>query len=183
VTAWFGLYGVANATVHIHVDLSTQTMHVESSSGAEYDWAVSTGRPGHGTPSGVFHPQRMFTMVHSAKYNNAPMPHAIFYSGPYAIHGTEAVWALGHVASHGCVRLSPANAATLFAMVKEEGATISIGGYSAGGDHVASVNPHRAGHRLAAAQRHRFQQTAMGYTSRHKARGLRAWARNPLGTD
>ena len=42
------------------------------------------------------------------------------------------------------------------ALVQKEGADIHMVGASAGADHVASVNPHRAGHRLAAAQRRRF---------------------------
>ena len=55
----------------------------------------------------------LYTMVHSAKYGNAPMPHSIFFYGQYAIHGTDAVSSLGHPASHGCIRLSPDHAATL----------------------------------------------------------------------
>ena len=172
----------AMAVVHINIDLNSQTMHVVSDSGASYDWPVSTGRPGHGTPRGTFRPQAMYTMVHSAKYDNAPMPHSIFFHGQYAIHGTTAVDALGHVASHGCVRLAPGNAATLFAMVKEEGAVISIGGGAHAGEYVANAaNPHRAGHRLAAAQRKRFQEQALAYASPHRTRTLREWAKNPLG--
>ena len=67
-------------------------------------------------------------MVHSAKYGNAPMPHSIFFYGQYAIHGTTAVGNLGRPASHGCVRFSPGNAATLFAMVQRQGAEIRIVG-------------------------------------------------------
>jgi lipoprotein-anchoring transpeptidase ErfK/SrfK len=54
--------------------------------------------------------------------NNAPMPHSIFYSGPFAIHGTTDVGHLGHPASHGCVRLHPNNAAVLFDLVQRQGA-------------------------------------------------------------
>ncbi len=39
----------------------------------------------------------------------------------HAIHGTFEARNLGRAASHGCVRLSTENAATLFALVKEEG--------------------------------------------------------------
>jgi hypothetical protein len=38
-----------------------------------------------------------------------------------AIHGTNEVRRLGKPASHGCVRLSPQNAATLYALVAEKG--------------------------------------------------------------
>ncbi len=49
------------------------------------------------------------------------MPHSIFFHEGYAIHGTGYVSRLGRPASHGCVRLHPANAATLYALVREHG--------------------------------------------------------------
>jgi lipoprotein-anchoring transpeptidase ErfK/SrfK len=57
----------------------------------------------------------------SRKYYNAPMPHAIFFDYGFAIHGTNDISRLGGPASHGCVRLHPANAATLFALVEHNG--------------------------------------------------------------
>jgi lipoprotein-anchoring transpeptidase ErfK/SrfK len=114
----------AYAHVEINIDLTSQTMTVHSGSGETYVWPISSGKAGHATPNGVFRPRAMYVMVHSAKYDNAPMPHSIFFYGQYAIHGTNAVGHLGRPASHGCVRISPANAATLFAMVKKQGAEI-----------------------------------------------------------
>ncbi len=56
---------------------------------------------------------------YSKQWDNAPMPHAIFFiKDGHAIHGTQEVKNLGKPASHGCVRLSPENAATLYALVK-----------------------------------------------------------------
>jgi lipoprotein-anchoring transpeptidase ErfK/SrfK len=49
------------------------------------------------------------------------MPHSIFYSAPFAIHGTTDIARLGRPASHGCIRLSPADAAVLFELVGKEG--------------------------------------------------------------
>lgn len=50
------------------------------------------------------------------------MPHAIFFiKDGHAIHGSFDVKNLGRPASHGCVRISPKNAATLYALVKENG--------------------------------------------------------------
>jgi L,D-transpeptidase catalytic domain len=173
----------AQASVEVNIDLSTQTMHVSSASGADYEWAVSTGRPGHRTPTGVYHPQRMYVMTHSNKYDDAPMPHAIFFTGGYAIHGTNAVARLGGVASHGCVRLAPGNAATLFDMVKHEGATIIISGQAPGRD-VASAEPerHRTGHRLAMAMRQRFREEPLAFAPhRRSPRSLQDWANNPIG--
>ena len=101
----------ARAHVQINVDLRSQTMTVHSGSGETYVWPISSGRAGHATPNGVFRPRAMYAMVHSAKYGNAPMPHSIFFYGQYAIHGTDAVGNLGRPASHGCIRISPAEAA------------------------------------------------------------------------
>jgi len=49
------------------------------------------------------------------------MPHSIFFTGGYAIHGTNAIKGLGRPASHGCIRLHPSNARTLFNMVQRAG--------------------------------------------------------------
>ena len=177
--AYFGLHVAAQAHVDIHIDLSSQTMHVSSAQG-DYDWPVSTGRPGHRTPTGVYHPQRMYPIAFSAKYDNAPMPHAIFFHGGYAIHGTYSTGMLGQVASHGCIRLAPENAATLFDLVKHEGATIAISGHAPGSDAVAQNERHRGGHRLAAVWRKRYLDESLAYAPRKPHRSLRAWADNPL---
>jgi lipoprotein-anchoring transpeptidase ErfK/SrfK len=63
----------------------------------------------------------MERMWYSRKYEWSPMPHALFFRGGYAIHGTYAVRQLGRPASHGCVRLAPGNARTLFEMVRARG--------------------------------------------------------------
>ena len=120
--ALFGLQVSAQAIVRIRIDLSSQTMRVTSTEGEDYEWPVSTGRPGYRTPTGAYRPQRMSAIWYSRKYDNSPMPHAIFFSGGYAIHGTYETRWLGRPVSHGCVRLSPAHAATLYDMVKREGA-------------------------------------------------------------
>ena len=126
----------ALAYTHIHVDLSTQTMHVNSSRGS-YSWPVSTARSGYVTPRGSFSPKSLQSIHYSKKYDNAPMPHSIFFSGGYAIHGSNATGSLGSPASHGCVRLSPAHAAQLYEMVQAEGGHITISGSSprGGGSH------------------------------------------------
>jgi hypothetical protein len=59
---------------------------------------------------------------YSRQWDDAPMPHAIFFTRKgHAIHGTAETQKLGRPASHGCVRLAPENARTLFALVKETG--------------------------------------------------------------
>ncbi len=105
----------------ITVDISTQTMTVSADKRTIYVFDVSTGRRGYGTPTGKYRPIRMHEMWYSSQYENAPMPHAIFFYGGYAIHGTTDIAHLGQVASHGCVRLHPDNAARLFELVERVG--------------------------------------------------------------
>jgi lipoprotein-anchoring transpeptidase ErfK/SrfK len=111
----------ARAEVVVQIDKSAQRMAVSVDGTTLYNWPVSTGRSGYGTPSGVFHPQSMARSYFSRTYYNAPMPHAIFFHYGFAIHGTNDLARLGGPASHGCVRLHPANAATLFALVERNG--------------------------------------------------------------
>ena len=110
----------AVAEVVITIDKSTQLMSVAVSGFNLYTWAVSTGLGG-GPPSGSYTPLRLERYWYSRKYGRSPMPHAIFFHKGYAMHGTNYVSRLGRRASHGCVRLHPANAAQLFALVRSEG--------------------------------------------------------------
>ncbi len=112
----------AQATAIVaRVSVSTQTMHVYVDGMLTYEWPVSTAGAGMITPRGEWTPTWLSRWHRSRQYNNAPMPFAIFYHEGYAIHATEAVWALGRPASHGCVRLHPDNASLLFSMVQQEG--------------------------------------------------------------
>jgi lipoprotein-anchoring transpeptidase ErfK/SrfK len=112
-------FGAAQADVVIHVDKSAQHLSVSVDGVTRYDWLVSTARWGYETPNGTYHPQRLEKTWYSRKYEMSPMPHSIFFDGGYAIHGSYEVSHLGRPASHGCIRLSPAHAATLFTLVKE----------------------------------------------------------------
>src|ERR1700712_5326234 len=135
----------ARANIRISVDKSRQRMAVMVDGEARYQWAVSTGRAGHGTPSGTYRPQRLARAWFSRAYYNSPMPHSIFSHGGYAIHGSYDTRRRGGPASHGCIRLHPANAATLFALVQREGAgntRIEIFGDS------ASAGPRRSARRI-----------------------------------
>ncbi|MGW9330712.1 L,D-transpeptidase [Bosea sp. NPDC055594] len=113
--------GTAQAGVNVRIDLATQRMTVKTSDGEVHNWAISSGRKGFRSPNGVYRPTRLERSWYSRKYGGA-MPHSVFFRGGYAIHGTTAVGALGRPASHGCIRLHPANAAKLFALVKKHGA-------------------------------------------------------------
>lgn len=163
----------AQANVSIRIDLSTQRMFVTGERGERYTWPISSGRQGFVTPRGTFRPQSLRRMHFSRTYDNAPMPHSIFFHKGWAIHGTSAVGALGRPASHGCVRLAPRNAAKLFAMVQRDGATITITGDP---PHMMNVAQRRARARVAdarpAAESGAFTpvQRAPGY------RGFDGWA-------
>ena len=110
------------AKVTAKIDISSQRMHVYQNGRRIYSWKVSTGRGRYRTPTGNYRPTVMRRMHYSSKYNNSPMPFSIFFRGGYAIHGTNHISRLGRPASHGCVRLHPRNAATLYRLVKRAGA-------------------------------------------------------------
>ncbi len=111
-----------SADVIVAIDISQQEMVVSIDGAREYRWDVSTGKRGYRTPTGTYKPIRMYRRYYSKKFDNAPMPYSIFFRGGYAIHGTNHVRSLGSPASHGCVRLDPANAATLYNLVRQFGA-------------------------------------------------------------
>ena len=112
----------ASAALLIKVDKSAQKLTVVRDGRTLHAWSVSTGKAGHATPSGNFTTFRMEADHRSKEWDDAPMPHSVFFTKQgHAIHGSFDVKRLGSPASHGCVRLAPANAATLFALVRLEG--------------------------------------------------------------
>lgn len=112
----------ASAGVTVLVDVSAETMRVsDDASGTQFNWKVSTAKPGYRTPIGTFHPAFLEKMHYSTLYENSPMPHSIFFHGNFAIHGTDHLKRLGKPASHGCIRLAPQNAAVLFDIVSGAG--------------------------------------------------------------
>jgi hypothetical protein len=126
--------GAAQAKIAITVDKNAQLMTVAVDGVARYQWPVSTGIPSHETPNGSFRTFRMEEDHFSKEFDDAPMPHSIFFTKiGHAIHGTDFETRLGAPASHGCVRLSKANAATLYAMVEKDGVlntTVTLTGSS-----------------------------------------------------
>lgn len=109
------------ASLVARIDVGSQTMTVSRQGQVLYRWKVSTARNGYVTPRGTYRPQRLHRMWYSRKYEMSPMPWSVFYHGGYAIHGTNAVSRLGSRASHGCVRLAPGNAATLYSLISKYG--------------------------------------------------------------
>jgi lipoprotein-anchoring transpeptidase ErfK/SrfK len=118
---FLSLADCAQAQILVRIDRASQTMQVSVDGVYRYSWPVSTGRPGLGTPAGTFRPQRMAVRWFSHIYYNSPMPYSIFFHGGLAIHGSYEISRLGGPASHGCVRLHPANAAVLYSLIQSEG--------------------------------------------------------------
>jgi hypothetical protein len=113
--------GAAWANILIVIDKTSQRMSVTVDGVQRYTWPVSTGRPGYSTPSGTFTPFRMEADHFSQEWDDAPMPYSIFFTRQgHAIHGSYHS-GLGAPRSHGCVRVSPSNAAILYSLVQAEG--------------------------------------------------------------
>lgn len=125
--------------VRIVVDIPTQTMNVFVGGEHKYGpWPVSTASdratgctvdsiPGGEpikceTPVGEFSINRIQPMAYAGKWENSPMYTPVFFGRPrdgIAIHGTDEVAELGRPASHGCVRLDPANAKLVYGLAEE----------------------------------------------------------------
>ena len=130
----------------VNIDKSLQEMTVFVDGIEKYQWPVSTGVRGYSTPSGNYTASSMNKIWYSKQWDNAPMPHAIFFTKDgRAIHGTYETKKLGRAASHGCVRLSPNNAETLFHLVEANGlenTKVVLAGVTPGGEaKVASQQP------------------------------------------
>src|SRR5262245_45152002 len=130
---------ITGAAILINIDKTKQKMTVFLDGVERYDWPVSTGRAGYSTPSGTYTATSMNEVWYSKQWDNAPMPHSIFFKKDgHAIHGSYEVESLGKPVSHGCVRIAPENAATLFALVKENGlekTEVLLTGVTPGGEY------------------------------------------------
>jgi hypothetical protein len=137
------------------------------------------------TPRGTYRPQSLRRMHYSSKYNNAPMPHSIFFHKGWAIHGTSAVGALGRPASHGCIRLAPGNAAKLFNMVQRQGAVIAINGQP---PHMMNIAKKKTNTQLAKANSKKKTFVAssrraaepLAYAPVKRTPGVKAWQQRPV---
>jgi lipoprotein-anchoring transpeptidase ErfK/SrfK len=156
VAALSGISPVLGAEVLILVNKTTQRMIVMVDGAERYSWPVSTGLADYATPTGAFTPSRLVKDHYSKEWDDAPMPHSIFFTDSgHAIHGSQAVRRLGTPASHGCVRLAPENARILFSLVTAEGlgstrievTGIEPTGMASGGSygHLTSFNPLTSG--------------------------------------
>ena len=161
--ALFAATDAAQAKISITVDKSEQMMTVAVDGVERYHWPVSTGNPSHETPNGTFRTFRMEEDHFSKEFDDAPMPHSIFFTKiGHAIHGTESEGSLGSPVSHGCVRLSRDNASTLYALVEKDGVlntTVTLTGSS----QIALARHPRGRGNTAVARREQGDQYAPQY--------------------
>ena len=156
----------AHAEVLIHIDKSAQLMTVMVDGAQRYTWPVSTGVASYDTPDGEFQPFRMEKDHFSREWDDAPMPYSIFFTQKgHAIHGTNHT-SIGRPASHGCVRLSVANAGTLFALVKKEGmknTKVTLSGEIPGPAAVARRAPARPAQQAQPRYQDQYQDQTYSY--------------------
>jgi lipoprotein-anchoring transpeptidase ErfK/SrfK len=157
----------AGSAVLINIDKTKQKMTVFLDGVEKYDWPVSTGKAGYSTPSGTYTATSMNEVWYSKQYDNAPMPHSVFFMRDgHAIHGSYEVKNLGKPLSHGCVRISPENAATLYALVAKNGlenTQVVLTGTTPGGEYKVA-SPARPGSRYSQAGYGRYETGDSYYT-------------------
>lgn len=100
------------------------------SSGSNY--CPDLGRSCH-TPAGTFKIYSKAGPDYKSKIfplprGGAPMPYAMFFHGGYAVHGSYSV--PSYNASHGCVRVTPSDAAWLNQNVLTNGSTVIVRPYN-----------------------------------------------------
>ena len=112
-----------NGPVIIIVSLATQRAYAYRNGVPIGVSTISSGAPGHETPTGVFIILQKAVTHHSNRYSNAPMPfmQRLTWSG-IAMHAGKLP---GYPASHGCIRLPPEFAKKLYAITKT-GLTVVI---------------------------------------------------------
>ena len=109
----------------VYVDLSRQLATVYRNGVRMAVTTVSSGKPGHDTPIGVFTILQKDANHHSSKYNDAPMPYQerLTWDG-VALHAGGLP---GYPSSHGCVHL-PLEFSKLLFGITHLGGTVIIAG-------------------------------------------------------
>jgi hypothetical protein len=102
--------------VQIVITISQQKLHLYSDGTHVADTSIATGVPSLPTPTGVFSVIQKQRFHRSNLYSNAPMPfmQRITWSG-VALHEGESI---GHMASHGCIRMPHDFAVRLYMFTK-----------------------------------------------------------------
>lgn len=113
--------GVGPTDKWMHVDLAEQTLTAYEGETPVYATLISSGKPGHDTPTGLYRVQRKFVTKTMRGYDKVEgiyhiedIPFTMYYYGSYAVHG--AFWhdVFGQTRSHGCTNVPPADIRWLF---------------------------------------------------------------------
>ncbi len=127
--------------VVVVVSLDEQHIYVYRNGVAIGVGPISSGKPGHETPPGVYTILQKDREHRSNLYNDAPMPYMqrLTWDG-IALHGGPLP---GHPASHGCVRLPQTFAEKLFAITQRGGIVVVADARVSPADiaHPAAVAP------------------------------------------
>jgi hypothetical protein len=118
--------GKCNAgSVAVLVSLPRQMLYVYQGGVLIARSSVSSGRPGHTTPSGLFPIIGKEVMHYSNLYHHAPMP----YMQRLTMEGValHAGWIPGEPASHGCIRLPEEFARRLFGITSRGDLVLVVG--------------------------------------------------------
>lgn len=115
--------------VLVYVELDRQVATVYRNGVRIGVTSISSGKPGHTTPDGVFTILEKDIDHRSSTYNNAPMPYQqrLTWDG-VALHAGNLP---GYPASHGCVRLPLEFSKLLFATTRMGGTVVIANGPSA----------------------------------------------------
>lgn len=105
----------------VHVDLAQQTLVAYEGDRPAYATLISSGKPSHATPTGLYRTQRKYlskTMrgkdPREGIYHVEEVPWTLYYNRGWAVHGAYWHNTFGDVRSHGCTNMAPADARWLY---------------------------------------------------------------------
>lgn len=113
--------GVGPDARWVHVDLRQQTLVAYEGDTPVFATLVSSGKPGHDTPRGLFriYAKHVTTtmaddLAADGPYSIEDVPWTMYFHGSFALHAAFWHKRFGQVRSHGCVNLAPRDARWLF---------------------------------------------------------------------
>ncbi|MBD9371862.1 L,D-transpeptidase family protein [Rhizobium sp. ARZ01] len=118
--------GTIEGPLQIVVSRDLQTLKVYDGETLVASSNISSGKDGHATPAGIFSILEKKRMHHSNIYDDAPMPYMqrLTWSG-IALHASNHV--PDYPASHGCVRMPPDFAKSLYSLTQRGGHVLVTG--------------------------------------------------------
>ncbi len=110
----------------VHVDVGEQVLVAYEGDTPVFATLIASGRYGHATRTGlfpVFQKTRVMTMSSAEigeRYDVQGVAHVLFFAGDLALHAAYWHDRFGSAISHGCVNLSPSDAARVYAWAPPE---------------------------------------------------------------